>query len=51
MVFSVPTSLAHTAVTGLDAIEKVLKTARKEGTKNLGHDYRKSMDGGTGHQI
>ncbi|KIM60651.1 hypothetical protein SCLCIDRAFT_1183389 [Scleroderma citrinum Foug A] len=36
---------------GLDAIEGVLKSARKEGTKKFGHDYRKSMDSGTGVQI
>lgn len=36
---------------GLDAIEKVVKTARKEGTKKFGHNYRKSMDSGTGDQI
>jgi len=51
MVFLVPTGPVHTAVAGLDAIEKVVKTARKEGTKKFGQNYRKSMDSGTGDQI
>ena len=46
----VPTGPAHT-VPGLDAIERVLKTARKEGTKKFGHNYRKSMDSGISDQI
>ncbi|CAK5265317.1 unnamed protein product [Mycena citricolor] len=29
---------------GLDAFERVLKKARKEGMKAFGHDYRKSVD-------
>jgi len=29
---------------GLDAIERVVKAARKEGTKKFGHSYRKSLE-------
>lgn len=29
---------------GLDAIERVLKAARKEGTKKFGHSYKKSLE-------
>ncbi|KAL0946818.1 hypothetical protein HGRIS_012987 [Hohenbuehelia grisea] len=31
---------------GLDAIERVLKKVRNEGTKNFGHSYKQSLDGG-----
>jgi len=37
-------------VTGLDAIGRVLKRARKEGMKEFGHSY-KTEDGSSGDQI
>ncbi|KIK31030.1 hypothetical protein PISMIDRAFT_5587 [Pisolithus microcarpus 441] len=36
---------------GLDAIEKVVKTARKEGTRAFGHSYKKSLDSTSDHHI
>ena len=30
---------------GLDAIGRLLRRARKEGVKGLGHGYKKSTDG------
>lgn len=30
---------------GLDAIGRVLKKAKKEGTRGLGHSYKKSIGG------
>lgn len=30
---------------GIDAIERVLRKVKKEGTRSLGHSYRKSIDG------
>lgn len=35
---------ALTPGTGLDAIEKVVKAARKEGTRKFGHSYKKSLE-------
>ncbi|KAF8547483.1 PLP-dependent transferase [Imleria badia] len=34
---------------GLDAIEKVVKAARKEGTRKFGHGYRKSLEAAPAH--
>ncbi|KIK59407.1 hypothetical protein GYMLUDRAFT_44407 [Collybiopsis luxurians FD-317 M1] len=34
---------------GLDAMARVLKKARKEGTKAFGHSYKKSLDGTEAH--
>ncbi|TFK54641.1 PLP-dependent transferase [Heliocybe sulcata] len=30
---------------GIDAMERILRRVRKEGTKNFGHSYKKSLDG------
>jgi hypothetical protein len=35
--------MANVAI-GIDAIERVLRKAKKEGTRSLGHSYRKSID-------
>lgn len=33
------------AVVGIDAMERVLRRAKKEGMDSFGHSYRKSVDG------
>jgi len=38
-------SLTTDVLSGLDAMEKVLRKAKKEGTKAFGHSYSKSLDG------
>ena len=33
---------------GIDAMERVLRKAKQEGTHSFGHSYRKSIDGVAG---
>lgn len=36
---------------GIDAMARVLKRAKKEGMRNFGHNYKKSIDEALSHHV